>query len=70
METALAKTQESLFHLTPQIVTEVCNEVFHYEWDNLNKMTTNAHGSHIVKNAGVIMLQEINIGFESSNKEL
>lgn len=38
---------------------EVGNEAFHDEWDNLNKVTTNLHGSNIVNRASEIMLQEV-----------
>ncbi len=41
------------------------NVVFHCEWDNLNKTTTNVHGSNIVNSAGGIMVQEVKPGFES-----
>ena len=34
------------------------NKVFHSEWDNLNKITTNIHGSNVVNSAGGIMIQE------------
>ena len=67
LETAQAKAlDEALTYLTPQIVTGEGNDVFHCEWDNLNKTTTNVHGSNIVNSAGGIMLQEVMPGFESS----
>ncbi len=44
--------------LTPSIITGDGNELFHNEWDNLNKITTNIHGSNIVNSAGGIMIQE------------
>ena len=67
LETAQAKAlDEASTYLTPQIVTGEGNAVFHGEWDNLNKTTTNVHGSHIVNSAGGIMLQEVMPGFESS----
>ena len=43
------------------------NVVFHCEWDNLNKTTTNIHGSNIVNSAAGIMLQEVKVGCESHN---
>ena len=68
LETALAKAQDDVStYLTPQIVTGEGNVVFHCEWDNLNKTTTNVHGNNIVNSAGGIMLQEIKPGFESSH---
>ena len=67
LETAQAKAlDEASTHLTPQIVTGEGNSVFHCEWDNLNKTTTNVHGSSIVNSAGGIMLQEVKPGFETS----
>lgn len=65
LETALAKAiDEVSTHLTPKIVTGEGNIVFHCEWDNLNKTTTNVHGNNIVNSAGGIMLQEVKPGFE------
>jgi hypothetical protein len=53
METALAKAPDEVStYLTPQIVTGEGIVVFHCEWDNLNKITTNVHGSNIVNSAG------------------
>ena len=67
LETALAKALDEVStYLTPQIVTGEGNIVFHSEWDNLNKITTNVHGSNIVNSAGGIMVQEVKPGFESS----
>lgn len=66
IETAMAKAlEEASTHLTPQIVTEEGNIVFHCEWDNLNKTTTNVHGTNIVNSAGRIMVQEMNPVFEN-----
>jgi hypothetical protein len=66
LETALAKALDEVStHLTPQIVTGEGNSVFHCEWDNLNKTTTNVHGSNIVNSAGGIMVQEVNPDFEN-----
>ena len=71
LETALAKAQDTVStYLTPHIVTGEGNVVFHCEWDNLKKTTTNAHGNNIVNSAGGIMLQEIKPGFESSKTRL
>lgn len=67
LETALAKAMDEVStHLTPQIVTGKGNIVFHCEWDNLNKTTTNVLGNNIVNSAGGIMLQEVKPGFESN----
>ena len=66
METALAKAVDEVStHLTPQIVTGDGNVLFHCEWDNLNKTTTNVHGSNIVNSAGGIMVQEVKPDFEN-----
>lgn len=68
METALTKALDDVStHLTPQILTGDGNVVFHCEWDNLNKTTTNVHGSNIVNSAGGIMLQEVKPDFESTH---
>lgn len=49
LETAIAKAiDEVSTSLTPQIITGEGNQVFHLEWDNLNKTTTNIHGSLVV----------------------
>ena len=45
-------------HLTPKIITEESNLVFHNEWDNLNKIKTNVTGNNLVNSAAGIMLQE------------
>ena len=66
LETAIAKSLDNVSsYLTPQIVTGEGNIVFHCEWDNLNKMTTNIHGSNIVNSAGGIMIQEIQEDLEN-----
>lgn len=68
METALAKALDEVStHLTPQIVKGEGNIVFHCEWDNLNKTTTNVHGTNIVNSAGGIMVQEVKPEFENPN---
>ena len=70
IETALAMALDEVSTtLTPQIVTGESNKVFHLEWDNLNKITTNIHGSNVVKSTGGIMIQEVKPGFAVSNKE-
>ena len=73
LETAMAKAlEETSTYLTPQIVTGDSNEVFHSEWDNLNKILTNVTGSNIVNSAAGIMLQESGseIGSTSSERTL
>ncbi|KAG1715021.1 Cystic fibrosis transmembrane conductance regulator [Nymphon striatum] len=47
VETTLAEAIDDDSSLTPQITTGEDNEVFHVEWDNLNKITTNVHGSNV-----------------------
>ena len=68
METALANALDEVStYLTPQTVTGEGNLLFHCEWDNLNKTTTNVHGSNIVNSASGIMIQDIKPGFENIN---
>ena len=65
LETGLTKALDDVStHLTPQIITGEGNLVFHCEWDNLNKITTNVLGNNIVNSAGGIMIQEVKTGFE------
>ena len=65
LETALANALDDvLTSLTPQIITCEGNNVFHLEWDNLNKITTNIHGSNVVNSTGGIMIREVKSGFE------
>ena len=60
VETAMADAIDDVSSfLTPQIATSEENEVFHVEWDNLNKITTNVHGSNVVNSTGGIMIQEV-----------
>jgi hypothetical protein len=60
LETAMAKAvDEQSTYLTPSIICGAGNAVFHSEWDNLNKITTNIHGSNLINSAGGIMIQEI-----------
>jgi hypothetical protein len=69
LETATAKAIEEVStYLSPQIVTYEGNLVFHCEWDNLNKITTNVHGSNVVNSAGGIMIQETKPGFVSTQE--
>ena len=42
--------------MMPQIVIGEGNIVFHWEWDNLNRTTTNVHGNTIVNSACGIIL--------------
>ncbi len=55
-------------HLTPQIITGEGNTGFHSEWDNLNRITTNVHGSNVVNSAGGIMIQEVKESHVSTKK--
>ena len=45
--------------LTTHIATGEDNKVFHVEWGNLSKITTNVHGSNMVNSTGGIMIQEV-----------
>ncbi|CAM4621862.1 unnamed protein product [Leuciscus chuanchicus] len=66
--TALTKAlNEVSISLCPQIITGEGNYVFHLEWDNLNKITTNIHGSNVVNWTGGIMIQEVKPGFDAPN---
>ena len=59
LETAICKAlDEESAYPTPKIICGENNKVFHSEWDNLNKITTNIHGSNVVNSAGGIMIQE------------
>ena len=70
LETALAKALDEVStSLTPQIITGEGNEVFHFEWDNMKKITTNIHGSNVVNSTGGFMIQEVKPGFDVSNKD-
>ena len=70
LETALAKALDDVStSLTPQIITGEGNEVFHLEWDNMNKITTNINGSNVVNSTGEIMIQEVKPGFGVNNKD-
>jgi len=64
LQSAMAKAlDETSTLLTPQIVIGDGNVVFHSEWDNLNKILTNVHGSNVVNSAGGIMVQETASGY-------
>ena len=70
LETALAKALDEIStSLTPQIITGDGNEVFHLEWDNMNKITTNIHGCNVVNSTGGIMIQEVKPGFSTTNQD-
>ena len=45
------------------------NALFHSEWDNLNKIMTNVHGSKVVKSAGGIMIPETTPGSDVTQHE-
>ena len=65
LETAMAKAlDEELTLFTPQICKGERNVLFHSEWDNLNKILTNVHGSNVVNSTGGIMVQETAFGYE------
>ena len=67
LECVMAKTlDETSMFLTPHIAKGEGNVLFHSEWDNLNKIFTNVHGSNVVNSAGGIMIQETAFGYESS----
>ena len=60
LETAIAYALKGVnIYLTPQIVSGESNEVFHNEWDKLNKILTNATGSNVVNSAAGIILEEV-----------
>ena len=68
LQTALAKAiDEASSYLTPNITTGDNNVVFHSEWDNLNKITTNIHGSNVVNSAAGIMIQDMTEDHENTN---
>ena len=57
LDTALAKVLDEVFTLiTPHIITGEDNVVFHMEWDNTNKVTTNIHGTNVVNSTGGILI--------------
>ena len=68
IETALAEALDEVStYLTPHIVVGEGNAVFHSEWDNLNKITTNLTGSNVVNSTAGIMLQEVKPGVKPQN---
>ncbi|KAG1668503.1 hypothetical protein GQR58_017845 [Nymphon striatum] len=70
VETALAEAIDDVSSsLTPQIATGEDNKVFHVEWDNLNKITTNVHGSNVVNSTGRIMIQEVKPNTDIADKD-
>ncbi|KAI4816802.1 hypothetical protein KUCAC02_009108 [Chaenocephalus aceratus] len=70
LETAMAKAfDEMSTNLTPQIITGEGNTVFHSEWDNLNRITTNVHGSDVVNSTGGIMIQEVKESHRAESEE-
>ncbi|KAG1685366.1 hypothetical protein GQR58_009094 [Nymphon striatum] len=70
VETALAEAIDDVSSsLTPQITTVEDNGVFHVEWDNLNKITTNVHGSNVVNSTGGIMIQEVKPNTDIADKD-
>lgn len=71
LETAMVKAiDECSTFLTPNILTGEANEVFHLEWDNLNKITTNVHGSNVVNSTGGIMIQEVKPGLVTKHERI
>ena len=58
LETAIGKALEDTKCISPNIVCGEGNLVFHNEWDNFNKITTNVHGTNVVNFAAGIMIQE------------
>ncbi|KAH3861543.1 hypothetical protein DPMN_024475 [Dreissena polymorpha] len=70
LETSLARAiNDSTTTLTPLIVTGEGNQVFHVEWDNLNKITTNVHGPNVVNRTAGIMVQEVKPGFVATHSD-
>ena len=69
LEASLAKALDEVsINLTQQIITGEGNDVFHLEWDNLNKVTTNIHDSNVVNSTGGIMIQEVKHGFDATSQ--
>ena len=70
VETALAEAIDDVSSfLTPQIATGEDNEVFHVEWDNLNKINANHDGSNVVNSTGGIMIQEVKPNIDIADKD-
>jgi len=60
LETVMAKAiDEVSTYLIPQIITGEGNAIFPCEWDNLNKILTNVHGSNVVNSADGRMIQTL-----------
>ena len=60
LETAMAHSLvETSTYLTPQTVSGDFYDVFHSEWNKLNKILTNVTGSNVVNSAAGIMIQEV-----------
>lgn len=67
LKTALANTLDEVStSLTLHIIT---SEMFHLEWDNMNKITTTIHGSNVVNNMGGIVIRKVKPGFDVSKKD-
>ena len=65
MESSIDRVFQDISNLlTPQIIISEGNLVFHTEWNNMNKFTTNILGTNIVNSMAGIMIQEIKPGFE------
>ena len=50
-------------YLTPQIICGPGKKVFHTDWDNLNRVTTNVTGSNVVNATGGMMFKEVEEGY-------
>ena len=71
VETALLHAIDDVSSfLTPKIATSEENEVFHVEWDNLNKITTNVHGLNVVNSTGGIIMLEMKSDTDIANKDI
>jgi len=68
LETAIAKALDKVSTtLIPQITIGEGNEVFNFEWDNMNNITTNIHGSNVVNSTAGLMIQEVKSGFSATD---
>ena len=54
----------------PQIVCGPGNKVFHTEWDNLNRVTTNVEGSNVVNATGCMMFQVVEEGYTPGSERV
>ena len=43
--------------------------MFHLEWDKLNIITENLHGSNVVNSTGGIMIQDVKHGFDTNQDQ-